>query len=342
MNTLRTISLLAILSVPMLGYADQKSMFEELDNETGGCQPKLDAKDNKIAGLQGQLGQRDSKISQLEGKIETLNGKLLASAKAQSQGTSSLSDKIAKLEASNQQLQNQNAQLNKSLSTNKSNVNDTARLALALTEMKGTLKTTRENLQESKQENRRLNQEINKLQRQLARANANSQSAPVAAVQQAPVASTVTTSPAAHSEVQDNVDIQKLAVSSAAASSVYNGHHLADMAIDGKPGSKWMTSDHHTDGQSLKLTFAESKTIRRVHIAIPENKRGQPPQDITLYFSNGSSQRVALEDRWGKQRISIEPVASKYIELEFGKQYTTKNKGKNTNLVIAEVEIYGN
>jgi len=150
-------------------------------------------------------------------------------------------------------------------------------------------------------------------------------------VKQAPIRPVVST---------DMGEVKLLKVTKVNASSTRGKAH-ASFVNDGNPATSWQSSNKVTSAQSIKLSFDKTEILSRFYISIPEYKFGFPPKSVTLYFSDGSSQVFAMNNKWGKQRFSLNPVKTSSVEVEIGDMHKPSPHNVYAFLQVSEIELYG-
>lgn len=349
--------LLSCHSISIFAQSSVDKAFSDLEKEFGGCQVELQSKN-------ALMGKATSELSRLDSLVTDLKAQAVQSERQNKQLSDQLADANSKITRLTAQATDAQACTEKEAKTAKS-LSVTAGAFLV---MKGELESTKKKNdelialnQELKQQlanrqpiiaktasssdssaandakllaleqnkNQQLSQQVNLLQQQ-AKAQQNQSCPPVSSAQTSGIQCTVL----------DNANLVKLKLQNSGASSTHNRRSLAKHAIDGKVSSIWASAIDKLMGQSLRVNLNKPSTVSRMHILVPQNGNNVPPESITLYFSNGSSQLVSLPNKFGWHRVAIQPTRTESVDIEFTRLHSVKDI-EAKHVIVAEVDLFG-
>jgi len=132
----------------------------------------------------------------------------------------------------------------------------------------------------------------------------------------------------------------------ATASSTYadeDDAYAAQLAVDGWLDTHWVEGAGTGEGEYLDIKLPDSRELSRFAIAVGNDvtesfyKSHNRAREVTLSFSDGSSQRFSLEEKRGLQTFDLQRVRAKSVRVTFSK--VTQGKSAN-DLYVGDVRFW--
>ena len=108
--------------------------------------------------------------------------------------------------------------------------------------------------------------------------------------------------------------------------------------VDGEVDIPWISGRDKIIRASLQLLLREPQTVSQIGIYTPEYPNGVSVKDMTLIFSDNSTQQVSLKGLTEWEYIDIVPVTTDSVEFIVDDIYPTST---NNYLTIYEIQLFG-